>query len=172
MAGIACGAVWFGGGGGVRMKDCEYALGQIVDALDEDKNGKVRIDTFVKFMDCYDINIAEEEVHKMEALADDIGELGKHALKTFVKNAWFWQDLEPQAATISRESKKVTVAFNMIDGNNDGYVTKSEFGRTLKNLKETQISAIFKKFDENDDGKLTLEEFRNFMNARKLRKIQ
>ena len=91
MAGIACGAVWFGGGGGVRMKACEYALDQIVDALDEDKNGKVSIDTFVKFMDCYGINITEEEVHKMEVLADDHGELGKQAFKSFVKNAWFWQ---------------------------------------------------------------------------------
>ena len=67
------------------MKDCEDALDQIVDALDEDKNGKVRIDTFVKFMDCYGINIAEEEVHKMEALSDDHRELGKQAFKDFCK---------------------------------------------------------------------------------------
>jgi Ca2+-binding EF-hand superfamily protein len=170
MAGISCGGVWFGGGGGPQMKACEVALGNIIDGLDEDNNGKVRIDMFVKFLNGYGINIDSEEVHEMEKLADEHGELGKHALKTFSRKAWFWNDLEPQAETIYRESKKVAVAFNMFDRNNDGYVTKAEFGRTLKNLKETQINAIFKKYDENADEKLTQEEFKTFMNARKFRK--
>ena len=170
MAGISCGAVWFGGGGGEQMKACEVALGKIIDNLDDDNNGKVKIKAFVKFMNGYGITIQEEEVQEMEKLADSQGEVGKYALKNFVRNAWFWNDLEHQAEFICRESKKVAVAFSMFDENSDGYVTKAEFGRTLKNLKEEQINAIFKKFDENDDGRLTQEEFERFMNARKFRK--
>ena len=135
MAGISCGAVWFGGGG-EQPKACEVALGKIIDSLNNDNTGKVKVETFVKFLDGYGINMQPEEVEEMEKLADTQGQVGKYALKTFVRNAWVWGDLEKQAETICRESKKVALAFNVMDENNDGYVTKSEFGHTLKNLKE------------------------------------
>ena len=171
MAGIGCGAVWVGGGRrGSILKKCEIALGNIIDDLDDDKNGRVSIDTFVEFMAGYDITIDPEEVEEMQSLADEKGELGKAALKSFARKSWFWNDLESQVEEISKESKKAMVAFNVIDENDDGYVTKSEFGRALTSLQETQINAIFKKYDENDDGKLTLPEFKNFMNRRKFRK--
>ena len=171
MAGIGCGAVWVGGGRrGSILKKCEIALGNIIDDLDNDKNGRVSIDTFVEFMAGYDITIDPEEIQEMQSLADGKGELGKTALKTFARNSWFWNDLESQAEDIFKESNKAMVAFNAIDVNDDGYITKSEFGHALKGLRETQINAIFKKYDENDDGKLTLSEFKNFMNGRKFRK--
>ena len=171
MAGIACGGVWFGGGGhGSKLNKYEYYMGSIIDDLDNDKNGRVNIDTFVEDMARYGITIDPEEILEMQSLADEKGELGKAALKSFARKSWFWNDLESQVEEISKESKKAMVAFNVIDENDDGYVTKSEFGRALTSLQETQINAIFKKYDENDDGKLTLPEFKNFMNRRKFRK--
>ena len=168
MAGIGCGAVWLGGfGRDSFIKKCEVALGNIIDILDDDGNGRVNIDTFVQFMAGYEIIIDPYEVQEMHVLADEKGELGKNALKTFAKHSWFWTDLEPQAENIFRESNKATIAFNAIDINDEGYVTKSEFVHALKGLGETQIKAIFKKYDKSDDGKLTLSEFKHFMNGRK-----
>ena len=152
------------------MEACEVALVNIIDSLDEDKDGKVQVRTFVKFMADYGILIHPEEILELDALSDDHNLLGKNALKNFIKKSWCWDNLKKHAVEIDGDYKRVTVAFNLFDKNHDKFVDKSEFGKALKNLKDEQINAVFNKFDEDDDGKLTLIEFRNFMNARKFRK--
>ena len=132
---------------------CEAALGSIIDGLDDDKDGRVNIDRFVHFMASHDIIIDPDEVQEMQDLADEKIALGKNALKTFAKHSWFWNDLEHQTEDIFRESNKAAVAFNAMDINDDGYVTKSEFGQAIKGLSETQIKGIFNKYDESFDGK-------------------
>ena len=72
MAGIACGGVWFGGGGhGSKLNKYEYYMGSIIDDLDNDKNGRVNIDTFVEDMARYNISIDPEEIQEMRSLADE-----------------------------------------------------------------------------------------------------
>ena len=174
MARIGCQAVWLGG---LRRKSlgekCEEALANIIDDLDEDRDGRVNIESFVDFMADYDIIISPAEVEEMTKLSDEKGELGKLALKTFVKYSWFWQDLEHKAEDIYRHSNRATIAFDVMDHNNDGFISKNEFGQALGEVKEDQIDSIFETYDESSDGRLSLSEFKNFMNQRKsLNKIK
>ena len=168
MAGISCGAVWLGGFSRDSVnKKCEVALGNIIDGLDDDRNGRVSIETFVTFLAGYDIIIDPYEVTELRQLADERGELGKNALKTFTKHSWFWKDLEKRTEHIFRQSNKAAIAFNAMDIDDDGFVTKSEFGKVTHCISESQIKGIFEKYDESFDGRLTLSEFKNFMDRRK-----
>ena len=139
----------------------------ILEGLDGDRNGRINIETFVTFMAGYDIIIDPYEVTEMKQLADERGELGKNALKTFAKYSWFWNDLEKKAEHIFRQSNKAAIAFNAMDIDDDGFVTKSEFGKVIHGITETQIKGNFEKYDESFDGRLTLSEFKNFMDRRK-----
>jgi hypothetical protein len=106
-------------GGFVRdsiTKKCKAALGNIIDGLDDDKDGRVNIDTFVHFMASHDIIIDPYEVQEMQDLADEKGE-----------HSWFWNDLEHQAEDIFRESNKAAVAFNATD-----MLLSQNFARPLK----------------------------------------
>lgn len=169
MAGISCGAVWLSGFNKDSInKKCEEALNNIIDSLDDDKNGRINIKSFVDFLAEYDIIIDPYEVEEMHSLADEKDELGKIALKTFAKHSWFWSDLEHQAEDIFRKSNTAAIAFNAMDIDDDGFLTKSELGQVMTSLSESQITGIFQKYDESYDGRLTLTEFKKFMDRRKL----
>ena len=67
MAGIGCGAVWLGWfGRDSNTKKSEATLGNIIDGLDDDKTGRVNIDTSVHFMARHDIIIDPYVVQEMQ----------------------------------------------------------------------------------------------------------
>lgn len=53
--------------------------------------------------------------------------------------------------------------FNYMDKHKDGFVTRKEFGKALKesniNCGEKEAKEIFDQFDRNNDGRITFEEF-------------
>ena len=95
------------------------------------------------------------------------GERGEFDSTTFDKHSWFWNDLEKRAEHIFRQSNKAAIAFNAMDIDDDGFVTKTEFGKVITGISESKIKGIFEKYDESFDGRLTSSEFKNFMGRRK-----
>ena len=44
------------------------------------------------------------------------------------------------------ESKKVHAAFNVLDSDRDGFVTRSDFKKKFHNLNSKQIDVVFQRF--------------------------
>jgi len=68
------------------------------------------------------------------------------------------------------EKTKTEIAFNIIDRNHDGYITKQEFADISKKLTKEQVDAAFKKFDQSHNNKLDYKEFCDLMNNRDRKK--
>ena len=69
---------------------------------------------------------------------------------------------EPQAQKMDMNTK-AELAFDLIDKDHNGFITKSEMLKMYKNLTKEQVDALFKKSDTNHDGKLSLNEFKDMM---------
>ena len=60
-------------------------------------------------------------------------------------------------------------AFNVLDSDRDGFVTKHDFRKKFHNLNANQIDIVFNKYDSlASNGKLSFVEFKNFMSRRPL----
>ena len=73
----------------------------------------------------------------------------------------------------------------VLDSNNDGFISKAEFGKMARNLSfdqvkdlqncfdmknldiHVQVEAVVAKFDSDGDGKLDYEEFKSLMQKKK-----
>lgn len=59
------------------------------------------------------------------------------------------------------------LAFEAIDKNGDGFVSRSEFKKICPNLTAEQREAAFLKFDQDGTGKINFKEFCSMMNRTK-----
>ena len=50
-----------------------------------------------------------------------------------------------------------------MDENQDGEISRAEFGETLGNLTERQVKFLFSKYDQNKDRRINREEFSQMM---------
>ncbi len=62
---------------------------------------------------------------------------------------------------------KGELAFQLIDKNKDGYISKDEFKKFSAKLSNKQVKAIYAKFDADNDNQLSVEEFQKMLQARK-----
>ena len=77
----------------------------------------------------------DEELEKMQSLADEKGYISKAELKRFVKSSWCWDEVQDKAGKIEFETKKAEVAFHALDRNKDTLVSKQvQYQRTLQSI--------------------------------------
>lgn len=62
---------------------------------------------------------------------------------------------------------RTELAFDAIDKNGDGFVSRSEFRKICPNMSEEQIDAAFKKFDQDGTGRINYREFCSMLNSKK-----
>ena len=75
--------------------------------------------------------------------------------------------------------------FQALDSNNDGFISKAEFAKLLKNMPmekviftafkkknnySVQVSVVMEKFDNDSDGLLDMDEFKSLMNKNQKKK--
>lgn len=67
---------------------------------------------------------------------------------------------------------KTEIAFEALDTNSDGYITKTELVtasiRSGRRLSKVEVEAAFKEYDKNKDNKLSYNEFCSMMNKRRV----
>lgn len=166
----------------------DQALRKILNYLDYNKNFKIRLEDFIDIMEEHDVDIEPEEVLELCDLTEDTGEICQSTLMIFVKNSNVWKVLEKQISyesggqsifsqgakgqtkieAISLKANKVHAAFNVLDSDRDGFVTKQDFRNKFHNLNSNQIDVVFNKYDRANNGKLSFVEFKNFMSRRPL----
>ncbi len=64
------------------------------------------------------------------------------------------------------------LAFEAIDKNGDGYVSRSEFKKICPNLTKEQTEMAFTKFDQDGTGRINYREFCAMMNNSKEKQQQ
>jgi len=165
----------------------DQALRKILNYLDYNKNYKIRLEDFIDIMEEHDVDIEPEEILELCDLTEDTGEICQSTLMIFVKNSNVWKVLErhdsyessqsifsqgckgkTKIEAISLKANKVHAAFNVLDSDRDGFVTKQDFKKKFHNLNSKQIDIVFNKYDRASNGKLSFVEFKNFMSRRPL----
>ena len=81
-------------------------------------------------------------------------------------------EIERRSYELMNDVKMANVAFNLLDKDGDGFLTKKEFSRSMRSLKDHQIDCLFSKYDIDHDEKLSLGEFKNIFHAKKLRALK
>jgi len=154
----------------------DQALRRILNFLDHNNNHKIRLEDFIDIMDEHNVEFDPEEVLELCELTEATGEICHSTLIIFIKNARVWKLLERQAPTesrsrieaISAKANKVHAAFNLLDSDRDGFVTRSDFKKKFHNLNSKQIDVVFQRYDRSSHGRLSFVEFKNFMARRPL----
>jgi len=65
------------------------------------------------------------------------------------------------------QKSRYELAFDAIDKNGDGFVSKSEFRRICPNMTKEQRDAAFAKFDKDGTGRINYKEFCQMLNDSK-----
>ncbi|XP_071957842.1 uncharacterized protein [Antedon mediterranea] len=68
-----------------------------------------------------------------------------------------------QRRSVAAQVTGDTEAFTDLDGNNDGFITKSEYRAYNTREVNDDVTAIFKRFDKNSDSKISKTEFFGFL---------
>jgi len=131
----------------------EKALETAFKKADTDGDGKLSVDEYYTVLKDHNINTTKEEILRLIEVSD----------AGFVTPASFLGRGRP-ADTEGRAER----AFNIIDKNHDGYITKQEMAAVAKRLSQQQIEAVFARNDKDQDGRLSKKEFTEMMsNQRK-----
>ena len=71
---------------------------------------------------------------------------------------------------LTKEITKAETLWEMMDKNQDGVISRAEYGETLANLSERQVKFLFSKYDQNKDRRINREEFAQMMEEWKKKK--
>ena len=155
---------------GKSLKDRRQtkAIEELFDKADKNGNGKISVEEYIQIFAGHGIELGADEVEKVSSLADDDGEVTKDEFLNYAKHSEFFKSQMDKNSSDSMASKQEAIAkaeraFRLFDKDNDGYITKDEFGKISKKLNRIQVEAVFKKFDKDGDGVLSFEEFRSML---------
>ena len=155
---------------GKSLKDRRQtkAIEELFDKADKNGNGRISVDEYVQIFAEHGIHISPDEVAKLSNLANDDGEVTKDEFLSYAKHSDFFKSQMDKNSSDSMAAKQEAIAkaeraFKLFDKDNDGYITKEEFGKISKKLSRDQVEAVFNKFDKDGDGVLSFEEFRSML---------
>ena len=170
MAGISCGAVWLPDGKKEEYERYQVmgAVGTIFKEIDTDCDGLIDPVEFIEWMDIRGMPLPGDEAANLHKMSED-GKVRKIDVQRMINESSLYTKLVRRSFDLEREAKSTKFAFQVLDKNKDGFLSKKELAQSLKSLSETQIDCILTKYDIDKDNKLSLTEFTNMMNARKLK---
>lgn len=152
--------------GGMTNRARRKAFDAIFARFDHNQNGKVFINDFVDELRMVDVEVDEEEIRKLSAIADDEGQITKDDFKLYCHNSEMYKSLDKNNDGIISDiemTSKAELAFKALDRNSDGFISRKEFTKISKNLTKEQVDAVLTKFDSDGDGKLDYSEFKKLL---------
>jgi len=134
----------------------ERALESAFKKADTDGDGKLSVEEYFNVLQDHNINTTKEEILRLLEVRDPKN-------KGFLTPASF---LGKKSQSLDLEGR-AEMAFQIMDRNNDGYITKQEMAQLTKKLSQQQINAVFNRNDKDKDGRLSKQEFTEMMCAKK-----
>merc|ERR1712106_781012 len=119
------------------------ALREAFKKADVNGDGKLSVKEYWAILQRTKINLSEEELKQVIATKDVDGD-GMISIKEFMGEA----EEDPV-------KKKAELAFDIIDKDKDGYITKMEYMQLSDKITKKQANAIIRRNDEDGDGKLS-----------------
>jgi len=139
--------------------------------LDKNQNGKIFMNDFINELNDQSYQITEEERNKLVNVSDGKGQLSKAAFIEYCKTFSYFKkgDRNKNIPKINNDNRH-EVAFKALDSNNDGFISKAEFAKLMKNMSMDQVGVVMGKFDNDSDGLLDIDEFKSLMNKNQKKK--
>lgn len=144
------------------------ALREAFAEFDQNSDGFISKEELLNVMTNFGHMISNDELDAMIKLADNDGN-GLVDFKEFLS-------LMDSNCLVQNVDQEVQNLFEMIDLNNDGYLSEKEISTMMKNLGEKvrkkDIRKMVKEADKNKDGKISFDEFKamiegtNFLGSR------
>merc|ERR1719206_229237 len=158
------------------QKAREDAFMKLLRHFEKKDSEKITLEGFFDLLDEHGVYVADEEVDALCDLAEENGDIDQTQLFDFARNSKFWEILikkdvyaneevlklmtktydlsgrpkgPPKISkldTINKAINKVSSAFDALDKDKDGFVTKRDFERSFPSLTPVQVDACFKNF--------------------------
>ena len=99
----------------------------------------------------------------MSNFVDEEGMLNKNSVQHYAVKSALYDTFVDKTEELTKEITKTETLWKLMDGNQDGEISRSEFGETLGSLTERQVKFLFSKYDQTNDGRFSREEFSQMM---------
>jgi len=149
------------------------ALVDIFQEADTSNDGKISVEEYMAILDLYRIEISDDEILEVAQMADSNGEIGRDEFLRYIQKSDMYRQFDAHDVTTDKYwKKKIDLAFDLFDRNQDGKLTRKEFEwmTDTKRLKPWQINLLFQRCDLDGDGMLDKEEFARLMYNHKEKK--
>lgn len=130
----------------------ERALESAFKRADTNGDGKLSVDEYYAILQEHNIQTSREDIVKLM-------EICGRSSEGFITRAEFLGEKDKSL----QQEERTERAFNYMDVNGDGFITKKEMRALTKRLSQTQIDAVFDRNDKDGDGRLSKQEFRDMM---------
>jgi len=146
-------------------------LDNIFLKLDKNQNGKIFTNDLMNELNDQGYEMIDDERTKLLNVSDSKGQLSKASFSDFCKNSPIFKKCDKNKNVSLANGNRHEMAFKVLDSNNDGFISKSEFSKLMRNMSMDQVNQVMGKFDNDSDGLLDLEEFKALMNRNQKKKI-
>merc|ERR1712179_703809 len=134
---------------GKRQRD---ALKKAFKEADINQDKKLSFAEYFSIVKNVGIGLSEEDMKEIMA-AKDVNKDGYISIEEFLG-----ESVEDDV------KKKAEMAFDIIDRDNDGYISKQEFSQISNKITKRQVDAVFARNDCDGDGKISREEYLEMVN--------
>ena len=143
---------------------------KIFEYFDKNCDGLVSMDDLAAYLTDCGVELSGQEMEQMEKFADEERMLNKNSVQHYAVKSALYETFVDKTDELTKEITKTETLWKLMDENQDGEISRSEFGETLGNLSERQVKFLFSKYDQNKDSRINREEFAQMMEEWKKKK--
>ena len=143
---------------------------KIFTYFDKNCDGLVSLEDLTAYLTDCGVELSGQEVEQMEKFADEERMLNKNSVQHYAVKSALYETFVDKTEELTKEITKTETLWKLMDDNQDGEISRSEFGETLGNLSERQVKFLFSKYDQNNDRRINREEFSQMMEEWKKKK--
>ena len=172
MAGVGCGFALLSRPSKEELEReavCKAFI-KIFEYFDKNCDGRVSLEDLTAYLTDCGVELSGQEVEQMEKFADEERMLTKNSVQHYAVKSALYETFVDKTEELTKEITKTETLWKLMDDNQDGEISRSEFGETLGNLSERQVKFLFSKYDQNNDRRISREEFSQMMEEWKRKK--